>query len=76
MVLIYCLPDSDIFFYRDPVWTDDEGICCRNVNNELHFFEDNNFGQLLFILMHPLCNTCYHCLLFTAKSAPTPKNKF
>ena len=74
MVLIYCLSDCDIFF-RDPVWTDDEGICCRNVNNELHFFEDNNFGKLLLILMHLLCNTCYHCLLITVKSesAPTPK---
>lgn len=30
----------------DPVWTDDEGICCRNVNNELHFFEDNNFDSI------------------------------
>ncbi|XP_061185525.1 eukaryotic translation initiation factor 2A-like [Saccostrea echinata] len=30
----------------DPKWTDDEGICCRNVNNELHFFEGNEFDAI------------------------------
>ncbi|XP_076100063.1 eukaryotic translation initiation factor 2A-like [Mytilus galloprovincialis] len=30
----------------DPVWTNDEGICCRNVNNELHFFENNDFDSI------------------------------
>ncbi|KAK3095407.1 hypothetical protein FSP39_014310 [Pinctada imbricata] len=30
----------------DPKWTDDEGIACRNVNNELHFFEGNNFETI------------------------------
>lgn len=37
------------YLYRDPVWTNDEGICCRNVNNELHFFENNDFGKCLKI---------------------------
>ena len=32
---------------RCPQWTDDEQICCRNVNNELHFFENSNFGKVL-----------------------------
>ncbi|KAH9514684.1 Eukaryotic translation initiation factor 2A [Bulinus truncatus] len=27
----------------DPEWSSDEGICVRNVNNELHFYEKNNF---------------------------------
>ncbi|XP_042600565.1 eukaryotic translation initiation factor 2A-like [Cyprinus carpio] len=26
-----------------PSWADDESISVRNVNNELHFFENNNF---------------------------------
>ncbi|MEJ1277550.1 eukaryotic translation initiation factor 2A [Cricetulus griseus] len=26
-----------------PSWSDDEIICARNVNNEVHFFENNNF---------------------------------
>lgn len=30
----------------DPKWTDDEGVCCRNVNNELHFFEGNEFDTI------------------------------
>ena len=38
-----------IFHFRDPKWTDDEGICCRNVNNELHFFEGNEFGMYYIV---------------------------
>ncbi|OWF54601.1 Eukaryotic translation initiation factor 2A [Mizuhopecten yessoensis] len=30
----------------DPNWTKDEGVCCRNVNNELHFFENNKFDEI------------------------------
>ncbi|XP_051482323.1 eukaryotic translation initiation factor 2A isoform X2 [Apus apus] len=26
-----------------PCWADDESICARNVNNEVHFFENNDF---------------------------------
>ncbi|XP_067668928.1 eukaryotic translation initiation factor 2A-like [Haliotis asinina] len=29
-----------------PQWSQDEGICCRNVNNELHFFENNDFENI------------------------------
>ncbi|KAM8770147.1 eukaryotic translation initiation factor 2A isoform 3-T4 [Rhynchonycteris naso] len=27
-----------------PSWSEDEAICARNVNNEIHFFENNNFN--------------------------------
>ncbi|XP_055868994.1 eukaryotic translation initiation factor 2A-like [Biomphalaria glabrata] len=30
----------------DPEWSCDEGICVRNVNNELHFYENNNFETI------------------------------
>jgi translation initiation factor 2A len=30
----------------EPEWSADEGICVRNVNNELHFFENNNFDTI------------------------------
>ncbi|XP_036392819.1 eukaryotic translation initiation factor 2A isoform X1 [Megalops cyprinoides] len=29
-----------------PSWADDESISVRNVNNELHFFENNNFNTI------------------------------
>ncbi|KAG5269411.1 hypothetical protein AALO_G00201720 [Alosa alosa] len=29
-----------------PSWADDESIAVRNVNNELHFFEENNFETI------------------------------
>ncbi|GFT38829.1 eukaryotic translation initiation factor 2A [Nephila pilipes] len=29
-----------------PQWSDDEKICARNVNNEVHFFEDVNFATI------------------------------
>ncbi|XP_039613968.1 eukaryotic translation initiation factor 2A [Polypterus senegalus] len=29
-----------------PVWSDDESISVRNVNNELHFFENNQFDTI------------------------------
>ncbi|NXJ80158.1 EIF2A factor, partial [Trogon melanurus] len=29
-----------------PCWSDDESICARNVNNEVHFFENNNFNTI------------------------------
>ncbi|XP_067103036.1 eukaryotic translation initiation factor 2A [Osmerus mordax] len=29
-----------------PSWTDDEKIAVRSVNNELHFFENNDFGTI------------------------------
>uniref|UniRef100_A0A3Q4GK54 Eukaryotic translation initiation factor 2A n=1 Tax=Neolamprologus brichardi TaxID=32507 RepID=A0A3Q4GK54_NEOBR len=28
-----------------PSWSEDEKICVRIVNNELHFYEDNDFGK-------------------------------
>ncbi|KAG8195231.1 hypothetical protein JTE90_027972 [Oedothorax gibbosus] len=30
----------------NPQWSDDEKICARNVNNEVHFFEDANFDKI------------------------------
>ncbi|GFO11511.1 eukaryotic translation initiation factor 2a [Plakobranchus ocellatus] len=30
----------------NPEWSGDEGICVRNVNNELQFYESNNFDQV------------------------------
>ncbi|XP_069844881.1 eukaryotic translation initiation factor 2A [Dipodomys merriami] len=30
-----------------PSWSDDEIICARNVNNEVHFFENNNFNTIV-----------------------------
>ncbi|RUS75850.1 hypothetical protein EGW08_016371 [Elysia chlorotica] len=30
----------------NPEWSADEGICVRNVNNELQFYENNNFEQV------------------------------
>ncbi|XP_040830718.1 eukaryotic translation initiation factor 2A isoform X2 [Ochotona curzoniae] len=29
-----------------PSWSEDENICARNVNNEVHFFENNNFNTI------------------------------
>lgn len=29
-----------------PCWSDDESLCTRSVNNELHFFENNNFSTI------------------------------
>ncbi|CAH2247147.1 eukaryotic translation initiation factor 2A isoform X1 [Pelobates cultripes] len=29
-----------------PCWSDDERICARNVNNEVHFFENNSFDTI------------------------------
>ncbi|KAE8294765.1 Eukaryotic translation initiation factor 2A [Larimichthys crocea] len=29
-----------------PTWSDDEGICVRSVNNELHFYENNDFNSI------------------------------
>uniref|UniRef100_A0A6I8NU95 Eukaryotic translation initiation factor 2A n=1 Tax=Ornithorhynchus anatinus TaxID=9258 RepID=A0A6I8NU95_ORNAN len=29
-----------------PCWADDESICARNVSNEVHFFENNNFNTI------------------------------
>ncbi|CAG5136611.1 unnamed protein product, partial [Candidula unifasciata] len=31
----------------EPEWSSDEGICVRNVNNELHFFENNEFDTIV-----------------------------
>lgn len=33
--------------YRCPSWSDDEKIAVRSVNNELHFFENNDFSKYL-----------------------------
>ncbi|XP_061575955.1 eukaryotic translation initiation factor 2A [Cololabis saira] len=29
-----------------PVWSDDEELCVRSVNNELHFYEKNDFSSI------------------------------
>ncbi|KAK9401209.1 eukaryotic translation initiation factor 2A [Crotalus adamanteus] len=29
-----------------PCWSDDESLCARSVNNELHFFENNDFSTI------------------------------
>ncbi|XP_006813202.1 eukaryotic translation initiation factor 2A-like [Saccoglossus kowalevskii] len=29
-----------------PQWSSDESLCARNVNNEIHFFEGNNFDTI------------------------------
>lgn len=34
---------------RCPCWAEDESICARNVNNEVHFFENNNFSMRVFL---------------------------
>jgi len=34
--------------FRCPQWSKDEKICARNVNNEIIFYEDNNFGEFLW----------------------------
>ena len=34
-----------IYCYRCPQWTSDEKLAARNVNNEVQFYENNNFGQ-------------------------------
>ncbi|XP_048190844.1 eukaryotic translation initiation factor 2A isoform X2 [Perognathus longimembris pacificus] len=33
-----------------PSWSDDEIICARNVNNEVHFFENNNFTTAVLVI--------------------------
>ncbi|KAL2804532.1 eukaryotic translation initiation factor 2A isoform 2 [Daubentonia madagascariensis] len=30
-----------------PSWSEDETLCARNVNNEVHFFENNNFNTIV-----------------------------
>lgn len=30
---------------RCPSWSDDEQLCVRSVNNELHFYENNDFSK-------------------------------
>lgn len=39
---------------RCPKWSEDENVCVRNVNNELHFFENNDFSEKLSALFHIL----------------------
>lgn len=31
---------------RCPSWSEDESICVRSVNNELHFYENNDFSKI------------------------------
>lgn len=31
--------------HRCPSWSDDEQLCVRSVNNELHFYENNDFSK-------------------------------
>lgn len=30
---------------RCPSWSEDESLCVRSVNNELHFYENNDFSK-------------------------------
>ena len=37
---------SSVYIYpREPEWTCDEKICARTVNNELQFYENNDFSE-------------------------------
>lgn len=45
---------------RCPSWSEDEKICVRSVNNELHFYENNDFSKKLH-LTH--CFLLASCLL-------------
>lgn len=31
--------------HRCPSWSDDEQLCVRSVNNELHFYENNDYSK-------------------------------
>jgi len=48
-------------------------VCARNVNNEIVFYEDNNFGIVFFMhvvqctLLLKKCH-CQSCRFFTAKN--------
>ncbi|KAM4659116.1 eukaryotic translation initiation factor 2A isoform 2-T2 [Amazona ochrocephala] len=48
-----------------PCWADDESICARNVNNEVHFFENNNFtknGPIYDVVWNP--NSVEFCAVY------------
>lgn len=39
---------------RCPKWSEDEKVCVRSVNNELHFYENNDFSEKLSASFHVL----------------------
>lgn len=48
---VYKVRDKQIFLFlnREPKWSDDELLCARNVNNEIHFYENRDFSKLIFL---------------------------
>lgn len=45
-----------------PLWTDDEHVCARSVNNEVHFFENGEFGNIAKkIFMQKVANFSISC---------------
>ena len=51
------------FFFSMLTWSDDETICARCVTNEIHFFENGNFG--IYFIFPLLACTCVTCVIFT-----------
>ena len=35
---------------REPQWSDDELLCARSVNNEVHFYENRDFSKFFQFL--------------------------
>lgn len=55
-----------MIFIREPKWTDDEILCARIVNNEVHFYENRDFSKsymfqyLLYSYVHQSAgNACF-----------------
>ena len=38
---------------REPQWTDDELLCARSVNNEVHFYENRDFSECVQCTISP-----------------------
>lgn len=43
-----------------PSWSEDETICARNVNNEVPFFDNNDFNVIANKLNLQTIILCYH----------------
>lgn len=43
--------------FRLMEWSDDESIAARLANNEVHFFENNNFGKSLSPFTHSVLSS-------------------
>lgn len=45
---MFCLNKTIFFFYyRAPQWSIDEKICARFLNNEILFYENSNFDNIV-----------------------------